>query len=126
MSAAKYTPGPWRMDVLMNVMAADGLVAFPGVSAGFDQEANARLIAAAPELLAACENARDMIATDRQSFVDCQRLRDGRAENPIAHGLVAVGDGAWITPEDAEALLDYERAISLIDAAVTKATGESA
>ena len=99
------------------------------VSRAFAQDAIAmheRIRGAAPELLAACENARDMIATDRQSFVDCQRLRDGRTENPIAHGLVAVGDGAWITPEDAEALCDYDRALSLIDAAVTKATGESA
>jgi len=34
-------------------MASGGLVAFPGIAAGFDQEANARLIAAAPELLEA-------------------------------------------------------------------------
>jgi hypothetical protein len=49
---AQHTPGPWRVDVHNNVVAAGGLVAFPGIAAGFDQAANARLIAAAPELLA--------------------------------------------------------------------------
>lgn len=53
MSAAKHTPGPWRVDAHMNVMYRDGLVAFPCISGGFPQEANARLIAAAPELLEA-------------------------------------------------------------------------
>lgn len=46
-----HTPGPWHVDVHTNIMAAGGLVAFPGIAAGFDQKANARLIAAAPELL---------------------------------------------------------------------------
>lgn len=57
MSAAKHTPGPWWVDVHKNVMAAGGMVAFPCISAGFDQAANARLIAAAPELLEAAEQA---------------------------------------------------------------------
>jgi len=51
--SAAFTPGPWRVNAHNNVMHGDGLVAFPGISAGFDQEANARLIAAAPELLEA-------------------------------------------------------------------------
>lgn len=88
--------------------------------------ANARLIAAAPELLAACINARDMLATDRQAFVDCQQLRDRRTDDPIAHGLVAVEDGVWLDADDAEALRDYDRAIALIDKATAKATGAQA
>lgn len=81
------------------------------------------LIKAAPELLAACANARDMLAIDRQSFVDCQRLRDTRTEDPIAHGLVGVEDGVWLDSADAEALRDYDRALALIDGAIAKATG---
>ena len=91
-----------------------------------DTETPGRLIAAAPELLAACINARDMLATDRQAFVDCQQLRDSRTDDPIAHGLVAVEDGAWLDSDDAEALRDYDRAIELIDKATAKATGAQA
>ena len=68
----------------------------------FIADAQAALNAAAlAELLAACLNARDMLATDRQAFVDCQRLRDGRTDDPIAHGLVQVDEETWIAPEDA-------------------------
>lgn len=80
------------------------------------------LIAAAPGLLAACINARDMLATDRQAFVDCQRLRDTRTDDPIAHGLVWVKEDVWLHPDDAEPLRDYDRAIALIDSAIAKAT----
>lgn len=66
MSAAKYTPGPWRLDEIGNVeseavhniavvFSAAGQVNWGG--SDFDTlahcEANARLIAAAPELLEA-------------------------------------------------------------------------
>ncbi len=50
-----HTPGPWWVDVHVNVMCKDGLVAFPGIAAGLPQADNARLIAAAPDLLAACQ-----------------------------------------------------------------------
>lgn len=93
---------------------------------GPETEADYVLAAAAPELLAACINARDMLATDRQAFVDCQQLRDSRTDDPIAHGLVAVEDGVWLDADDAEALRDYDRAIELIDKATAKATGAAA
>lgn len=80
----------------------------------------------APELLEACINARDILATDRQSFVEYQQLRDSRTDDPIAHGLVAVEDDVWIDSVDAEALHDYDRAIEKIDSAVAKATGGAA
>lgn len=51
-----HTPAPWRVDAHMNVMHRDGMVAFPCISGGFPQEANARLIASAPDLLAAVES----------------------------------------------------------------------
>jgi hypothetical protein len=75
----------------------------------------------AADLLEACKNARDVLVTDRQAFVDCQQLRDLRTESPIEHGLVAVADGVWLDSDDAEALRDYDRAIELIDAALAKA-----
>jgi hypothetical protein len=85
--------------------------------------ANARLIAAAPDLLAACANARDMLATDRQEFVDCNRVQGSRTEDAVACGLVWVDEDTWIEPEDAEPLRDYDPAIALIDAAMAKAAG---
>lgn len=148
--APAHTPGPWFMkpaDKWTNTMK--GFVQWGrfDISAGCDDsfksdyyrvgsvsnvndapsnEANARLISAAPDLLAACINARDMLATDRQAYVDCQQLRDSRTEDPIAHGLVAVEDGVWFDADDAEALRDYDRAIELIDKATAKATGVQA
>ncbi|MCM5682928.1 hypothetical protein M8A51_25680 [Schlegelella sp. S2-27] len=77
------------------------------------------------ELLEVCTNARDMLATDRQAFVDSQQVRGMRAEEPIAHGLVWVEDGVWIDSDVAEALHDYDRAIALIDSAVARALGQS-
>ena len=60
-----HTPGTWRterdrchFDTLSTVMAGDRgrlIVQIGGKSTVAEQEANARLIAAAPDLLAACE-----------------------------------------------------------------------
>lgn len=72
-------------------------------------------------LLEASKNALDILTTERQSFVDCNQLRDCRTDDPIAHGLVLVQEDVWITPEDAEALRDYDRALLLLDAAISSA-----
>lgn len=49
---SKHTPGPWSVDVHRNVLGPDGkMVAFPCIQDGQNEVANARLIAAAPELL---------------------------------------------------------------------------
>lgn len=85
-----------------------------------DNDAHVGLALRCAELVAACENARDILSTDRQAWVDCQQLRDNRTDDPIAHGLVAVEDGVWLDSDDAEALRDYDRAIALIDAAIAK------
>lgn len=76
-------------------------------------------------LLRACENARDIIVIDRQSFVDCQQLRDGRIDDPIAHGLVFIEEDVWLDPDDAEALRDYDRALTMIDAALAATKEET-
>ena len=70
----------------------------------------------------ALTNARDIIATDRQAFVDCHQVRnDELIHEAGALGLVLVGEGAWIAPEDAEPLHDYDRALAKIDAALSAA-----
>lgn len=134
----KHTPGPWtahfeeayfvtgpdrgRVAMMMNLKGAHGM---GGRRSGEESAANCRLIAAAPDLLAACINARDVIATDRQGFVDCHQVHGSRVDDAVAHGLVLVGDGVWIPPDVADALRDYDRALALIDAAISKATGQS-
>ena len=78
----KHTPGPWFVDAHTNVLAEGCLVAFPSVAAGLEkQEANARLIAAAPELLGALQK-----AVARQGFSN-DELRDARAAITKAKGV---------------------------------------
>ena len=72
MSAAKHTPGPWEVCGGHFVCSASGVLTASADSAesnaGLDVLegfANARLIAAAPELLDACRALlRDMLAVD--------------------------------------------------------------
>lgn len=59
---SEHTPGPWGLvegdvDLYVYAAAPDALVAQVRSDDGLDCEANARLIAAAPELLAAVEAA---------------------------------------------------------------------
>ena len=95
---SKHTPGPWRVDSHFNIFYKDAMVAFPCISGGLDQKANARLIAAAPELLEALQ---EMFAAERaNSFEIVGRDTDG-------HPLNAMG----VARKNARA-------------AITKATGE--
>lgn len=62
-----HTPGPWAVDEIRSVQAITwcGEVCIADVGGNADEEeqlANARLIAAAPDLLAACEA---MIAAEK-------------------------------------------------------------
>ena len=96
--------------------------------AQLDTKKCADLFAAAPDLLAACQNALDMLSTERQAFVDCNRLPrdDVRTDDPVPHGLVLVEEDVWIRHDDAQVLHDYDRAIGLIEDAIAKATGAAA
>jgi hypothetical protein len=77
-------------------------------------------------LLKACENARDIIATDRQYFVDSHQVHGSAVEDAIAHGLVLIEEDVWIPGDDvAEPLRDYERALALLDAAIAATKGDS-
>ena len=75
----EHTPGPWRVNplVYMRVNAANSNVARISREHGdIEGEANARLIAAAPDLLAACEVALDaMLAHDFGTLSLCPQLR---------------------------------------------------
>ena len=66
-----HTLGPWKAQsikgdnsnlVYKRIMAGDKPVAFAGVYKHPNAEANARLIAAAPDLLEACKAAREFIS----------------------------------------------------------------
>ena len=90
MSAAKHTPGPWRparsRDYGWLVNAATGCVALArsgSVEARDDAtEANARLIAAAPDLLAALKEATRCLAWHEERHgvaMDRKAVEDARA-----------------------------------------------
>lgn len=74
MSAAQHTPGPWMADAWLYVRAADGqTVARCSATLGKYEleEPNARLIAAAPELLSnllAAANYIDTLGGDSKSY----------------------------------------------------------
>lgn len=99
---SKHTPGPWNIGTKngARVWSENGetLIADADASESLRKEikkANARLIAAAPELLAAAQAAK--LALD-----DLLHAKDGRD---------------WWTQRDA--------AMMLIDAAIAKATGDA-
>ena len=122
MSGAKHTPGPWvaapyegfgpRTTVRQGCERTGMRIAstFETTSPrNVDRnEANARLIAAAPDLLAALKKARATIWIERQSLVEVHSGPDG----------VLDSDGAsWVDELDSE--------LQEIDAAIAKATGSA-
>ena len=67
MSNVKHTPGPWRIDPgpgfsRNRIEDADGICVAFAWGLGLEADANARLIAAAPDLLVALKEAADPIA----------------------------------------------------------------
>lgn len=93
MENAKHTPGPWKADIAAPFMIRDCFrrpVAECAIYLGPDiEEANARLIAAAPELLAAlCEmlGAADVDCLDDNSNVWRSAMIDARAAIAKAKG----------------------------------------
>jgi hypothetical protein len=105
-----HTPEPWYVEVDHATGAAEYIRAywdkemFDIASVLCDEtgsaNANASLIAAAPELLAALENARNLIA-------------------------LAIANGAWgdKSTDDADSADDADSVLTQIDAAIAKATG---
>lgn len=116
-----HTPGSWEvaLEIFDNggipetvIQALNGRAAVavalefgpnnPGM-----RDANARLIAASPDLYAALLNARSFIATDRASMVEC-----------------CTGPNGEIDEYDASAIATYDELLAQIDAAIVKADGE--
>lgn len=57
----KHTPGPWKVHHTFNVfMSDDGIIAIPRDGSAATIEANARLIAAAPETAAERDRLREL------------------------------------------------------------------
>lgn len=82
MSNAKHTPGPWRTGGKDGriIYAADGFAVadatvFHGRHEGEHSE-NARLIAAAPELLEACETFHEWMCREEAGFVKAGNSRE--------------------------------------------------
>lgn len=70
---------------------------------------------------AALKLARDMIATERQCFADCNVVPELTAGDD---GLYVNKGGALFAPEDAEVIEDYDRVLAAIDAALAAQTQE--
>jgi hypothetical protein len=95
----KHTPGPWEA-IGSNVASDDGMVAITKVLWPGDNErdaANARLIAAAPELLAACRDALE-VEEDMAQCPDSELAKRLRA----APALLATVER--LSGDDADAL----------------------
>lgn len=117
--SAQHTPGPWtnhgRQPNVPGLphaaVAAKTLIARVYSEAYGDEEqekANADLIAASPDMLAALRVAREVITQDRTAFADCSTGPDNTME-----------------PDDLAALVEYDEALWQIDAAIAKAEGRS-
>lgn len=99
----KHTPGPWRVDNHCDVAAQDRHVATPSLYGDGSDEANARLIAAAPDLLQGLE---DMIG-------HCQGC-NGRGR---CYGPVPGSPGSYASNQPCQDCSDAR-------AAIKKARGE--
>ena len=88
----KHTPGPWRIGTPppngeQTIGTQQGLmVAVATTGAGTPTEANARLIAAAPDLLEALNALADYV-DDRAGDNECRPLENARAAIAKAEGI---------------------------------------
>ena len=96
---AKHTPGPWHIFTTLNgvpiISSVRGAVAVTRATennAGGIEKANARLIAAAPELLAALKYARTCIAYCRRRHPDAQK-GDGIPAEVFIDAAIAKAEG---------------------------------
>ena len=105
---SKHTPGPWYPisgDIYKDIGDTRHLVA-QCEGWGEETQHNARLIAAAPDMLAALREAREVIAFDRGALADCHTGPDG------------------LDDDGAAGVAEYDAALAKIDAAIATATGE--
>ena len=107
--SGQHTPGPWGLRCAFSgsVGTKDQLtaMAYPsGADQSAEMWANARLIAAAPEMLAALIVAREFISTDRNSLADTCMHPDGHMDR-----------------DDSAAVADYDQELLQINAVIKKA-----
>ena len=123
--SAQHTPGPWFTSTATGDthLYVGGMVvtspryAFPNASTpsalqkvdGPTLRANAQLMAAAPDMLAALVVAREFISFERNAFADSNGQPDGTFD-----------------ADEAAELADYDTALLQINAAILKATGTAA
>lgn len=76
----RHTPGPWGLDAYGAVAGVGGVVIAqtvhdtryaPSILSALERDANARLIAAAPDLLAALEDATALFCADHEACRFC-------------------------------------------------------
>lgn len=88
---SKHTPGPWTATIDREISDKCFIDALPdcppvALTMGKDMEANARLIAGAPDLLAALENVLSAVAYDDGPARDILNLDEIRAAIAKAKG----------------------------------------
>lgn len=110
---SKHTKGPWHVGGKDGtiVYAGDGYATascavFHGRFSNGEVEANARLIAAAPNMLEALHMAREFINLDRVRLLDCCTRSEGEIDS-----------------DDAAVVADYDAALKQIDEAIAKTIG---
>ena len=80
MSDNSFTPGPWTTDSHGDISSGSEPIAYPYMLAHGHGPANARLIAAAPALLAALELiVRDAAEGNSQAYIRLEALTAARA-----------------------------------------------
>lgn len=123
--SAQHAPGPWTVQALehsfrvvdsralkFNNSRLCDVQYWSGATRGPDRaeaHANANLMAAAPDMLAALLIAREFISFERNAFADSNGLPDGTFD-----------------ADEAAELADYDTALLQINAAILKATGTAA
>lgn len=111
-----HTPGPWHLSPLSrHVIAASGLpiARMDDLECPIQQrEANAHLLAAAPTMLAALQEARKYIQADLDCQIDshCLKGADGKPD------IVTLSDCG------ADAVAETMQVLNQIDAAISAAT----
>lgn len=89
--ADRFTPGPWTIDIVGTsalVVGSDGLT----VAEVVDTMPNARLIAAAPDLLAACQ-LWDQGFADGEQFTESQFVKWVNDNRRAARAAIAKATG---------------------------------
>lgn len=108
----KHTPGPWEFSgcdhaPILHIYAPDNKHIFHGERSQTEQEANARLIAAAPEMLEALKSASHMSRFSETEYAGRMYQHCTSCDATISEGEAHLPDCDWLK----------------IDAAIVKAEG---